>query len=419
MKILLGKIRDDARDAVRARMRAAGDRGEIETPDYLKMLVESARPDEKPWQDLVSVVAMSRMLVQIGRIEAARELVRIYVRFGEFLRVDTQLSLAKMGNKGVAALIEAQTHQAEKIASWAGRQLDTLGKVTIAEAVQTDDYDGLADILRAFGRVRDPEAARVVISFANSERAQVREAARQSVALMGEVALWQLRDTYENTIGKRPPRDWSWQRTARELFGEFDRLRLSRVHKDFEAGLAAQSKGDFARMREAFDKVLTRNPNFERRSEMVDGYVEYARRHADHEREAAILALSRAVRIDADKERSKRTESLLSTLRAEALSQQSIADITLLRRAIELDPQNDRARRALDQLERGEQLADSRSTRYVAAGAILAAALAAIAVIGIVRFRERRWREPRPDAGDASQTARADGDVGADSADGA
>ena len=35
---------------------------------------------------------------------------------------------------------------------------------------------------------------------------------------MGEVASWQLRDTYENVVGKKPPRDWAWERTARELF---------------------------------------------------------------------------------------------------------------------------------------------------------------------------------------------------------
>ena len=95
-----------------------------------------------------------------------------------------------------------------------------------------------------------------MVSFAGTERSQVRDAARQAIALMGETANWQLRDAYENVVGKRPQRDWSWERTARELFGELDRLRSSEVSDLFEAGLKAQSDGDLERMRSAFDQVL-------------------------------------------------------------------------------------------------------------------------------------------------------------------
>jgi hypothetical protein len=146
------------------------------------MLLLAAEPNNRAWQDLVRVVAMSRMLCHAGGIQAARVLIGVYVRFGEFLRVDTQLQLEKMGGSAVAALIEARHHRAEKIAHWAERQLDGLGKAIPGEAVNTTDYQVLADVLRAYGRVRDPDAARIVISFANSERTQVREAARQAIA---------------------------------------------------------------------------------------------------------------------------------------------------------------------------------------------------------------------------------------------
>ena len=352
MKRLLQSLRRKARKAVREKMRAEGKRGKIVTPDYLDIVVEFARPDDKLWQDLVSVLAMSRMLVQIGSVQGVRELIDVYVRFGDFLRVDTQLQLEKLGDKAVAALVETRRHRAGKIARWAERQLDTLGKGIVSEAVRTEDQEVLADVLRAYGRIREPDAARIIISFANSERAQIRQAARQGVAMMGEVGAWQLRDSYESTVGKKPPRDWSWDRTARELFGELDRLRLAKVHDLFEAGLAAEREGKLEEMRTAFDKVLARSPMFEHRAEMAKGYVAYARKVQEEQPDLALDALRRAKRVADAKER-PRIESQELTLRAKILLSKNIADQTLVARALELDESNDDARDLADRMERG------------------------------------------------------------------
>jgi hypothetical protein len=183
--------------------------------DYLARLSQKAEPKSEAWRNLVTVLSLSRMLESIGSVEAVRGLVDVYARFGEFLRITTQNALSRLGDRAVPALIEAERHPAEKIAKWAVRELDMLGRGIPSEAVQTQDQAVLADVLRAYGRTRNPDAVRIVVSFANSERAQVREASRQAVALMGEVASWQLRDSYENVVGKKPPRDWAWERTAR------------------------------------------------------------------------------------------------------------------------------------------------------------------------------------------------------------
>lgn len=398
MRRVLEDIRKKGRSAERERMKAEGKRGKLTTPDYLEMVVEFARPKQKPWQDLVRVLAMSRMLTQIGTAPAVRELIDVYVRFGEFLRVDTQLQLEKLGDKAVAALIEARRHKAEKIGSWATRQLDMLGKGIASEAVQTEDHQVLADVLRAYGRVRDPDAARIVISFANSERAQVREAARQAVAMMGEVSAWQLRETYETIVGKKPPRDWSWERIARELFGEFDRLRLSQVYKLFEEGMAAYQKKELGPMREAFDKVLARSPMFERRSEMAPGYLAFAEAHADEDRAVALDALRRAERIALDDATKQKIESFALTLEGEDLLARGIADQVLFRRALELDGGNERARDGLARLERGEVKKQTQFSRYAAAGAIGFVALLAIAVVGLRRGRKSERKAPEPES---------------------
>jgi hypothetical protein len=356
--------------------------------DYLAGLVARPEPKSEAWRNLVTVLAVSRMLEAVGTVEAVRGLVDVYARFGEFLRITTQNALSRLGDKAVPALIEAERHPAEKISKWAVRQLDMLGKRIPSETVQTQDQAVLADVLRAYGRTRSPDAVRIVVSFVSSERAQVREAARQAVALLGEVGSWQLRDTYENVVGKKPPRDWSWERTARELFAEFDRLRVAQVAKLYEEGKAARAAGDYEKMRVAFDQLLAHDPSYEQRTELAAGYVSFAQASQDKSRDAAIAALRRAERLDPTL---KDAVSLRLTLEAEALEERGIADSTLLERALEQNPANSRAKAALARFERGEPKR-SESARYVAAGSILAAALAAIGYLLL------RKPEPEPPA---------------------
>lgn len=407
MRRVLEGARTKARAAEREKLEAAGKRGKIETPDYLSVLVANAQPSSKPWQDTVAVVAMSRMLATIGTVEAARELIDVHTRFGDFLRVDVQLQLTKMGDKAVAALVEAKKHKAEKIAKWASRHLDSMGKAIPSEAVQTEDQQVLADVLRAYGRVRDPDAARIVISFANTERAQVREAARQAVAMMGDVAGWQLRDSYEDLLGKKPPRDWTWDRTARELFGELDRQRLAQVYALYDEGTRARQEGKLDAMREAFDKVLARNPSFEHRAEMAQGYFELARKKLDDDRATALAALGRAERLTADAAEKKRIQSLSLTLEGEALAEKGIADQVLFNRALELDPDNSRAKDALGRLARGESHDRSPLGRW--AGALAIALGALIAMLAIALRKGKPEQEPERAAEPPREGEDADG----------
>src|SRR5690606_27376570 len=102
--------------------------------------------------------------VAIGTVSAVRQLIHVFVRF-EFLRIDTQLQLDKLDEKSLAALIETTRHAAPTVAEWAKRRLDFVGKAIPSEAVRVSSSDALADILRAYGRLKDPDAARLVLSF--------------------------------------------------------------------------------------------------------------------------------------------------------------------------------------------------------------------------------------------------------------
>jgi hypothetical protein len=329
---------------------------------------------------------MSRMLGTLGTVEAARELIGIYVRFGEFLRIDTQLQLQKLGDGSIAALIEATQHQAPKIAEWAKKRLSLLGKSEPAEVVQLENPTLLGDILRAYGSTRDPEIARLVISFSGSEHAEVRRAARQAVSLLGEVANWPLRDTYEKLTGKRPFREWSWDRCARELFRELDRSRLANVYLTYQTALTERSQGKLDQMRAHFDEVLAQDPSFENTGEMAAGYLEYAR-HKKNAPDDAIAALERAERLAADSTVRDEAQSLRLTLEGERLLARGIADQMLFRRALHLDPKNQAAEEQLERIESAVSATPSVFQRYLAAGII--GLLTLIAALYLLRPQAR------------------------------
>ncbi|HEX6766207.1 MAG TPA: hypothetical protein VF103_12035 [Polyangiaceae bacterium] len=393
MKILLYDVRRAAREDVKdAADEQDDEKDKKDGPDYLELLVARPRKPEAAYRDLTRVLALSRMLEHAGTVEAVRGIIEVHVRFGEFLRVDTQRALSRLGDRAVPALLEARRHPTERIAKWAARRLDALGRAAPGQAAQIGDVEVLANVLRAYGRTKDLDAARIVVSFAGSERTQLREAARQAVAMLAETGHWQLRDAYENVVGKRAARDWSWERTARELFGELDRLRRAEILDAFESGLKARAGGDLEAMRQAFDQVLARSPDFERADEMADGYLAYAKQHADDRSDRALLALRRAERITKDEAAKKAIQSLLFTLEAGRRGERGIADKSLLRRAVELDPNNARAREGILELSRVTPPSDRR-TRYAIAAAIGLSALLGIVVI-LLRPRAPLARDP-------------------------
>ncbi|MCC6217071.1 MAG: hypothetical protein IT376_19590 [Polyangiaceae bacterium] len=392
MRALLERARKKALAQLRARAKAAGEKAPA-APEWMAMLVEHAEPEKPAYVALARLVALTRMLVAIDTVEAARELVEVHVRFGELMRVDVQVQLEKMGDRSLAALLEARRHRAEKIGRWADRQLDARGKSVPGETVRVEDPRALADVLRAWGRVRDPLAARIVISFASSERAQVREAAREGVALLGEAGVHALRDAYEDTVGRRAPREWTWERIARELFAELDRMRLAEPYARFEAAQAALEARDWVAARQALDAVLAHGPNFGQRATLAAAYTSIAVAFFDSDPAAALDAAGRAERLAEDETLRAKAASLRLTLEATALLANGVADATLVERALELDPANERARALRDRAQRGELDRGPERRRYWAASAI---ALVAVLAIGFVALGRRRGAAERP-----------------------
>lgn len=328
-KKLLQKLRDDAR--------AALSRDE-ETPDYLDLALESPDPKNKDWKQLVELLALSRMLGAIETTDSVRILIDIYVRFGEYMRVDCQRQLEALGDASVAGLIEASSHPALKIQKWANRRLALRGIKSADDAVRVEDKSALPEILIALGRKRDPNTARMLVSFASAQSTATRRAARQAIVLLGDVGTWQLRDAYLNLTGKRSPREWTWKRTARELFTEFDRLRLEEIYSHYQRGTQAEKSDKLEQMAQHFDRVLTIDPLFDQGAQMAPGYLKYARSVEKDHPQKALLAARRAERIAKLGPDKDAAASYRLLLEAKSLLAEGVADRTLFARAVQLDP---------------------------------------------------------------------------------
>jgi hypothetical protein len=351
MKELLIEIRREARAELEKQHKASGARGTVETPDYLEMVLQRPRSSDKNWRDLVNILALSRMSVAVGTVDAVRTLIHIYVRF-EFLRIDTQLQLTKLGERAIPALIEATRHQAPQVSEWAQQQLDFGGKAIPSEAVRVNSPEALADILRAYGYTKDPDALRLVLSFASSERAQIRLAARQAIRGYGSTAVWVLRDAYEQTLGEKPSREWTWDRLAKELFREFDRNRLAEVYALFQTGMGHMDASDLSAAVDSFEKLLNRNPDFEPKETLADAFLRFAQseKNGAKEWDRVELALQHVLHLGNEQQR-QQAQSALLVVKARRLAARGLADQFLLRQAIELNDKNNEARELLAELE--------------------------------------------------------------------
>lgn len=393
-----GSAKESAKDknASKASPKAAEGGDESAEGDWLDFMLDAPRPKDRSWRSVVHLLSMVRMLTAIGTTPAVRELIALHAYFGEMLRVDLQRQILKLRDKAVPALIEARQHDAKIVQRWANKELDLLGRAIPGEAVATSDPQVLADVLRAYGRTRDVDAVRVLLSFCNSDRIQLREAAREALSAVGEPGIWQLRDAHLNITGNKAPREWTWDRIARELFGSYDRARMAEVYKLMDRGVELAGQGKHAEAVAEFDKVLARAPLFARRKEMVGSYVERAKALPSEQREEALVMLRKALRLDPKGEQAKMIEAEVAYLEGMVLMDKGAVDRFLFTRALELNPAHEGAKRALASLEQKAVERQSNWQRYAAAAGLGVAALIAMILLG------RRPRRPKDEPPSAS-----------------
>jgi tetratricopeptide (TPR) repeat protein len=353
------------------------------------LLAPQKREGTEPWYVALETACLMHALAHIGTTPAARQIVIASDDHKGALRAEAARLMHRLGDKGVPALPIARTSSSIVVRKWATTQLEVMGKKSAADAVQTKSNQVLSDVLRAFGTTHDVDAVPVVLSFVNSDRAQVRVAARDAVGAYGKDALWKLREAYSNLVAKPAPDDWSAERVARELFAAYDRSRLEDVYALLGSGLDKQRKGDLDGAISDFDRVLARQPQLDRRAEMASGYVLWAQSKEDSDRTGALAAYRKAARLDPDGPRSKQVEGAIAYLEGEELLARGVIDTTPFERALAADPGNAKAQAELDRLEADGRVQNDRLKRASLVFGIVALAVALIVLFGGRRPRRR------------------------------
>lgn len=388
------RVLEAARKAAREAKKK--DKDDAEEDDWLNFMLAKPSPKDPAWRDVVELLAMVRMLTNVGTTPAVRQIIQLRAQFGDMLRVDLSRQIAKLKDKAVPALLEAKKHDAVVVQRFAELELDRLGRAIPGEAVGTTDPDVLADVLRAFGYLRDVDALGVCLSFANHERKKVREAARQAIGAIGEPGRWQLRDAYQDLTGDKVDKSVPWDVLAKRIFALYDRARIAELADLAAAGLAAAKDGKHADAVASFDKVLARDPLFDTREQMAPSYFEVAKTMPLDEPDERLAMLRKAKRLDPDGPSAKKIEAEIAFTEAKALLAEGRPDRSLVERAVELDPEHAAAKELLGGFE--EQAVREQPTwpRKAVAGGIAGAAVALIALVLAIALGRGKKKVERP-----------------------
>jgi hypothetical protein len=364
---------------VRAIRQVTGGRENVDY-DLLQALINYA-PRSPDIDVATERIALATALGHIQTPDSGRALVAFGLAHNRIFRL-ASIRIAKNQLKlyVLPALIEIR-RPTEDQRLFIRQMREAIRCVTPGQSVQTRDNALLAEILRAWGSVRQQDAMAVIASFVNSDRVQVREAARWAIAQFGRDALHTLRNVYETYVGEDPNPQWGWERVARELYAAYDRRKNEEVRAALDAGLAAAREGRNEEMLQRFQWVLARHPLFERRTEMVEPLVRYAQQLERTDGTRAAMLYRMALRVDPEGARASSIRASILFLEAERALARGVADPELYRAALVADPSHERARAQLEAVAQVEVLRARRRRRAIGAVGLLALALAGAGVL--------------------------------------
>ncbi len=364
--------------AVATTVKGASPKGPAARDDDLLDDLLHLPPSSEAVRAALTTECTLRALAHVGTPAAVGELAALSADYGGAFRPELAAAVKQLGDRAVPGLIRARRGTTPAVARWATGQLEGMNRRVPGDCVQTKDTDVLADVLRAFGAIRDPDALGVVLSFVNADRDSIRQAARDAVGAYGPDAVPRVREAFAAITGKPASPDWGPPEAARALFGADDEIRLQDTNQLVDAGFQSARDGDLKSATLAFDKALARQPDLERAPDLAPVYVMYALAIEDTDRESAQSYLRKAVALAPEGPRAAQAESELSFLEGEQLRDRGVVDESLFRRALQLDPTHARARSVLEQLESAATERHARIRRASALGGALALVLASL-----------------------------------------
>ncbi|MBK6532485.1 MAG: hypothetical protein IPF99_23715 [Deltaproteobacteria bacterium] len=371
-------------------IRAATDNRPNAEYDLLALML--AAPRAADLDGAIERVVLARALGGMASADAGRALVALSSSYGALLRQEVgRIVRGQLRDYVLPALIELR-NPSEMMRVFMRQTREALRKVTPGEAVQQHDNALLAEILRAYGSIRQPDAMQVVVSFVNSDRAQVREAARWAVTQYGRESINALRAAYEMYEGHDANPQWGWERTAQELYLANDRRRMAEVTQRLDAGLAAGRSGDGNAMLAHFRWVLARHPDMQRRAEMVEPLMRLARELESESASRAQAVWRLALWVEPEGAHAREIRAAVLFLDAEQSMARGVADPELYDAVLRVDPGHARARAQRSVVAQDEVLRARRHRRTLGAVGLLGVALGTLWLL--VRRPPRRASKP-------------------------
>jgi len=365
--------------------------------DLLQLLLEAPRSADLDWA--IERVVLARALGPMPSANAGRAILDFAAAHNAIFRQEVgRIVRGQMRDYVVPALIEFR-RPSELMRIFLGQLREELRRVTPGQTVQLRDNALLAEVLRAYGAVRLPDAMQVVVSFVNSERTQVREAARAATAQYGRNAIHALRASYEIYEGRAPDAAWGWERVATELYAAYDRRRADEVLSRFQQGLTAAREGRPDDMLGHFRWVLARHPDFPRRAEMVAPLVAHAQGLQARDGRLAEPVWRLALWVDPEGANARRARAAILFLDAERALARGVAEPELYRAVLRVDPSHALARTQLDRVVQSAVLRARFQRRLLAAAAILALALGGLWALLRTRTARNDRGDPKPPRG--------------------
>jgi hypothetical protein len=342
-------------------------------PGVLAVLGEDRRPRVLK---IAEPLLLWRSLERLGTFEAGRTMLPLVSLDGEVWRWEARRVARRMGPRIMAAAITARNHPDPRIRAWAIATMRRLHADEPGLAVQGLAHDVLPDVLRAYAMLRMQGAMRVIVSYIDSDRRSVRQAARWAIDQYGGNAIWILRGEYMNQRGEHPPQAWGFARVKSELYAHIDAQRMSPSREALERGVAARDRGELAAMRREFEEVLARTPDVDDAAPMAIGYAALAReRIAAGRSEEASWALRRALRIAPDHAEAPRWRAELLYLDAERARGHGVMEDAAYRAVLALDPQHEGAASALESMSARAMARESEAPSWAWVAAVLFAVL--------------------------------------------
>jgi tetratricopeptide (TPR) repeat protein len=338
---------------------------------------------------VVEPLLLLRSLEGIGTREAGTEVIKFMDFDQGAWRHELKCARSRMGIRLLPVLIEMRGHENAKVRRWAVRGIRVLGMKDPSVAVRIADHHLVAKILLAYANPLDFSALPVIVSSMNSDKMEIRNAARQAITRFGKNAIWPLREAFEEATGRRSRRDWNWERLPEELNALQDRERKYRADDALKKGIAAFRAFDFKTMARHFDQILADYPDYEKRSEMAPGYAAMGQKYLNSDDLApAMRAYRRAIRLSPTHSAVSDWRAQLAFVTSEQQLSRGVANLEGYKKVLQHDPEHKAAETVIDRISGAWEMRQENAKRWSKIGAVILLSLFALG-----QFYRRSRRE--------------------------